>query len=212
MKLPLHPVLTLQADVLIIWAGVLFIALILVPETYHPVLLARKAVQIRKHTNNEEYHTASELVHANKSIAKTLLHSLYRPFQLLVLDPMCLCLCLYSALILGVIYLFFGTFPLVFAHNHDFVLWQTGLTFIGLMVGMVLSAFTNPLWDKNYIRLIAKAQANGHVGKPDPELRLPPAILGAVFLPISLFWFGWTTYSSVHWIVPIIGSVFFGAR
>lgn len=34
-------------------------------------------------------------------------------------------------------------------------------------------------------------------------------MVGAVFLPISMFWFGWTGTSGVHWIVPIIGSAFF---
>jgi hypothetical protein len=34
---------------------------------------------------------------------------------------------------------------------------------------------------------------------------------GALLLPISLFWFGWTSYRSVYWIVPIIASSFFGA-
>jgi len=28
--------------------------------------------------------------------------------------------------------------------------------------------------------------------------------------PFSLFWFAWTTYTSVHWIVPIIASAFYG--
>lgn len=33
---------------------------------------------------------------------------------------------------------------------------------------------------------------------------------GAFLLPISLFWFGWTSYASVPWIVPVIASAFFG--
>ena len=28
-------------------------------------------------------------------------------------------------------------------------------------------------------------------GKPVPEERLPPMIIGAIVLPIGLFWFGW---------------------
>jgi len=30
-------------------------------------------------------------------------------------------------------------------------------------------------------------------------------------LPLGLFWFGWSSRPSVHWIVPIIGSGFFSA-
>lgn len=42
------------------------------------------------------------------------------------------------------------------------------------------------------------------------EYRLPPTIAGAFLVPAGLFMFAWTTYSSVHWIVPIIGSTIFG--
>jgi uncharacterized membrane protein YbhN (UPF0104 family) len=131
---------------------------------------------------------------------------------------MCTALCLYSALLLGILYLFFGAFPLVFQTNHNFNLWQIGLSFTGLGVGMVAALFTNPFWAKNYHRLVTKAREDeseeGEVQgsrKPDPEFRLPPAILGGVLVPVGLFWFGWTTYASVHWVVPIVGSGIFGA-
>lgn len=42
-----------------------------------------------------------------------------------------------------------------------------------------------------------------------PEERLPPAVVGSVFIPICLFWFGWSSREGVHWIVPIIGSALF---
>ena len=203
--------------VLLIWTGVILSCLVFVPETFHPVLLTRKAAALRKSTNKSEYYSASEIANRSKSLSKTLLHSIYRPFQLLLLEPMCLCLDLYSALLLGILYLFFGAFPLVFSTNHGFELWQTGLTFLGLMVGILLAAATNPFWFKNYLRLVAKANvanpqaADEKPRKPDPEFRLLPTIFGSILVPVGLFWFGWTTYSSVHWIVPIIGSVFFSA-
>ena len=43
-----------------------------------------------------------------------------RPFQILYFEPMALILDLYSALLLGILYLFFGAFPLVFMNNHGF--------------------------------------------------------------------------------------------
>ena len=95
------------------------------------------------------------------------------------------------------------------------MLWQTGLTFLGLVVGLVAALLTNPFWHRNYQRLVVKANSNLAEGekpqKPEPELRLPPAIFGAILVLISLVWVGWTTYSSVHWVVPILGSTFFGA-
>ncbi len=42
-----------------------------------------------------------------------------------------------------------------------------------------------------------------------PEKRLIPAMVGSFFVPICLFWFGWSARADIHWIMPIIGSAFF---
>ena len=34
--------------------------------------------------------------------------------------------------------------------------------------------------------------------------------VGGILIPVGLFWIAFTTYRSVHWIVPIIASVPFG--
>lgn len=196
--------------VVIIWAGVtLLMIFVFVPETYHPVLLRKKARKLRKETGNERWMAPMEKM--SKSIPRTIAYSLRRPFQLLVLEPMCLNLCLFSAILLGILYLFFGAFPLVFAGNHGFTLSQTGLSFVGIFIGMILAGLLDPLFHRNYVRLIKERElATGEIGGSEPEFRLPPAIVGAILVPIGLFWFAWTTYASVHWIVPIIGSAIFG--
>ena len=174
--------------VLIIWAAVM-LALItaLVPETYTPVLLRRKAVQLRKSTGEDKWRAPIEVT--NRSITQTVIRSCYRPFLLLFLEPMCLNLCLFSAILLGVLYLFFGAFEVVFKDNHGFELWQIGLTFIGLLVGQILAIMTDPFWHKNYLRLNENRKNDGgEVGGSEPEYRLPPAVLGAILVPIGLFW------------------------
>ena len=75
-----------------------------------------------------------------------------------------------------------------------------------MALGMILAAVTSMLQMPWWIR---KLRANG--GRPEPEWRLPLAIVGAVVFTIGLFWFGWTgNYRSVHWIVPTIAGVFIG--
>lgn len=37
------------------------------------------------------------------------------------------------------------------------------------------------------------------------ERRLYFSCIESVLLPIGLFWFGWTSYSSIPWIVPTLG-------
>ena len=174
--------------VLIIWSGVM-LALItaFVPETYHPALLRHKAINLRKETGEQRWKAPIEIM--QRSITQTIIRSCYRPFLLLILEPMCLNLCIFSALLLGVLYLFFGAFELVFQVNHHFELWQIGLTFTGLLVGQLAAIGTDPLWNNNYLRLIAKREKDtGEIGGSEPEYRLPPAIAGGVFVPIGLFW------------------------
>lgn len=45
-----------------------------------------------------------------------------------------------------------------------------------------------------------------HYGKLSltPEGRLYFACIESALLPIGLFWFGWTSFPSIHWIVPTI--------
>ncbi|KAI0014807.1 putative bicyclomycin resistance protein [Xylariomycetidae sp. FL0641] len=190
--------------VMIIWAfALLAMVVFFAPETYHPVRLRDKARTMRLETGDDRWRAPMEKM--NKSIARTVGLSLLRPFQLLILEPMCLLLCILAAILLGVIYLFFGAFPLVFGNNHGFNLWQTGLSFLGILTGMVICSVSDPLWRRAQARLVERNN-----GVPEPEFRLLPAITGAVLVPIGLFWFAWTSYSSVHWIVPIIGSGVFG--
>lgn len=184
------------------------IILLLVPETYMPVLLRKKAQIKRKETGDDRWKAPIEI--SDRSILWTVAHSLYRPFQLLLLDPMCFNLCLFSSILLGILYLFFGAFPLVYQNVYGFNLWQTGLTFVGLMVGMLSAIATDPFWHKNYLRLLQKREDTTGERKSEPEYRLPPAIVGSWLCTVGLFWFAWTIYPSVHWAVSIVGTAFFG--
>ncbi|KAL6361733.1 hypothetical protein LRP88_05208 [Fusarium phalaenopsidis] len=197
--------------VMLIWAfGLLLGIVFLVPETYHPILVRDKARQTRKETGDERWKAPNEKT--QKSVASAIGRSLLRPFQLLIFEPMCLNLCIFSAILLGILYLFFGAFPLVFINVYGFNLWQVGLTFLGILVGMVLAACLDPVWHRIRVNLIRRlSEESGVEGKSEPEFRLPPAILGSILVPAGIFMFGWSCYPWVHWIVPIIGAAIFGA-
>ena len=191
----------------IIWSVVLLASIFLfAPETYGPTRLRALAKSPRKEFGNGG---RKAMIGTNTQTKnQTLMISLLRPFQLLFLEPMCLCLNLYSAVLLGILYLFFGAFPLVFETQHGMSLWQVGLTFMGIITGMIAAAASTPLWSRIREHLL-KTRRMG-LEERHPEYQLPPSILGGLLIPVGLFWFGWTTYSSIHWIVPIIGSALFG--
>ncbi|KAH7882587.1 major facilitator superfamily domain-containing protein [Phlebopus sp. FC_14] len=170
-----------------------------VPETYVPVILKRKASRLRKSTGNDKYY--APLDKAEGSLASAVLVSCYRPFQLLLFDRMALLLDTWNALLLGILYLAFQAFPIIFQTKHNFNIEMTGLTFLGKTLIAAQASFTS--------RLFAREAAKFD-GNPPPEVRLIMGQVGGVLVPISLFWLAFTTYSHVHWIAPIIASAPFG--
>jgi hypothetical protein len=70
-----------------------------------------------------------------------------------------------------------------------------------MMVGVVYSIFDN----KRYANVEKKS-----IGEAPAEARLLPAMIGAVALPIGMFWFAWTNYPNIHWSVCIAASAPFG--
>lgn len=175
-----------------------------------PILLRNKARELRKHTGDDRWLAPTEKT--QKSIVRAIGLSLLRPFQLLIFEPMCLNLCLLSAMLLGILYLFFGAFALVFTENYGFNLWQVGMTFVPICVGMFMASATDPLWHRVRNGLVAKLELEtGVKGKAEPEFRLPPTVAGAVLAPLGVFIFAWTSYPHVHWIAPMIGEAIFGA-
>lgn len=58
-----------------------------------------------------------------------------------------------------------------------------------------------------YVKLSAKYHPNGD---SFPEGRLPPAMLAAILVPASMYWFAWTGFTNVHWAVPVASGVPFG--
>lgn len=63
--------------VLLIWAGVMLVLItLIIPETYHPVLLRRKAIKVRDETGDKRWHAPIEKM--DKSILQTIIRSCYR--------------------------------------------------------------------------------------------------------------------------------------
>lgn len=197
-----------------ITGGILIIMTILLPETRHSTLLEKKAARLRKVLSKEGYPDAAARISDAYSMgSKRSMHTLFavnltRPFRFLFTEEITMAAAAYNGFIYGVVYLFNESFPLVFGseEGHGFNTGQTGLTFLGIAIGALIAACFYPLQERYYLRRVAENN-----GKGVPEARMGQARFGAFLLPISLFWFAWTSYRSIHWIVPIIASSFFGA-
>ena len=88
----------------------------------------------------------------------------------------------------------------MFSTNHDFSIQESGAVFAAMCVGATLSTVLSIYQEK-----VAR-----HYGKMSstPEGRLYFSCIESVLLPIGLFWFGWTSFPSIHWIVPTIAVTF----
>ncbi|KAF4588404.1 hypothetical protein EYR40_009954 [Pleurotus pulmonarius] len=182
-----------------------YLALFLfVPETYVPVLRKRKAERLRKSTGEPKYYAPLE--RSEGSLLMAILVSCYKPFQLILFDQMALLLDVWSALILGILYLTFQAFPIIFENGHGFNMQSAGLSFLGIGFGMMLAISTQPLWNRHFLRQRQKFE-----GSPPPETRLIMGQVGAILVPVGLYWLAFTTYPRVHWMVPIVASVPFGS-
>ncbi len=175
-----------------------------IPETYTPVILRRRAEKLCKLTG-KVYKSKLEVEKGKKSAGKVLKVALSRPWVLLFREPIVLLLSIYMAIIYGTLYMMFGAFPIVYQQERGWTPGIGGLAFVGVMVGELI-AVSYSIWDnKRYQRI--EAENNGDA---PPEARLPPTMLGSVFLPLGLFWFAWTNSPSIHWSVSIIGAAPFG--
>ncbi|CAD6884128.1 unnamed protein product [Tilletia controversa] len=198
--------------ILLIWSGFTFVLLYFAaPETFAPIILCQTARKYRteKKDGSDRWYAKHERVVAGKSISQSILGNCSKVYKLLSLEPMLLALCIWSALLLGVLYLCFEAFPIIFA-KHDFSLQETGLSFLGIGLGMILGMLSMPYWAKKYAAARKAALEQGLKAAP-PEARLPVGMAGAILTVVGLFWLAFTTYKSVHWIVPIIASIPFGA-
>ncbi|KUJ09204.1 MFS general substrate transporter [Mollisia scopiformis] len=95
------------------------------------------------------------------------------------------------------------SYPIAFQEQRHWNLGVGALPFLGITVG-VLSGVAIVVY-ASQTRFKRKMIANG--GKPIPEERLLPMILGSILLPIGLFWFAWTSSPSVHWAAQVFAGI-----
>ncbi|KAM4055320.1 major facilitator superfamily protein [Hirsutella rhossiliensis] len=197
--------------VMAIVSGVLWVlGTLLIPETYAPVILERRAKALEKATGNI-FRTRLQMSGSRPTLARSIRIALSRPWALLCREPIVTIMSIYMALVYGTLYMMFGAFPIVYQKNRGWSAGEGGLAFLGLAVGIVVAiGLIIPDDVYRFKKIEREAIARNELGAA-PEARLPPGIVGSVMMPISLFWFAWTNGPDDHYIVSIIASVPFGA-
>ncbi|KAK3687556.1 fluconazole resistance protein [Podospora appendiculata] len=173
-------------------------------ESYAYVILKQKTKRLQKETGNESLRSALD---TGKTPTDLFIFSIVRPIKMLFMSPIVLLLSIYATTVYGYVYIFFTTLPRVFEARYGFSKGATGLSYLGIGIGMVLGlVFAGAVLDRLLLYLTTQKGGN-----PLPEYRLPVLIVSAFLVPIGLFWYAWTAEFMEPWILPIIGSEFMGA-
>ncbi|KKK16659.1 hypothetical protein P175DRAFT_0506332 [Aspergillus ochraceoroseus IBT 24754] len=191
--------------VLAIFSGALWIiGTVLVPETYGPVLLQKRAKTLSKITG-KVYRSKVEVEQGKKSLYSALKMALSRPWLLLFREPIVLLLSIYMAIVYGTLYMMFAAFPIVYQELRGWNQGVSGLAFLGMMVGMMLAIIYTLFDNKRYIDT-----QKAHGGFAPPEARLPPCLVASIAIPVGLFWFAWSNSPSIHWMASVAAGAPFG--
>ncbi|ETS78124.1 hypothetical protein PFICI_10186 [Pestalotiopsis fici W106-1] len=129
--------------------------------------------------------------------------------KILFRQPIVMVISIYQALIFCTMYSLYSNYSTIWSGDpYNFDTIQVGLAYLAPAVGFTMTAlivvpFMDPVYKKMQDRF------NGGDGKP--EYRLPLANIGAICLPVSLFWFGWAIEKGLHWTIALAAMLFFGA-
>lgn len=173
-------------------------------ETYAPVLLHWKAKQLQRLTGDTRY--VSEAVANRKSNLSRLGTVITRPFSLTFTEPILLLNGLWMIMVWILMFILLRGYTFIFSHTYRTSETATGLCFVGLAIGLLVSSCMVPLI---YICL------RSHFHRPTvenlaPEYRLWYALISTPFVPLSLLWMGYTARSDTSIWVPLAASVVLG--
>ncbi|TID01615.1 putative efflux pump kojT [Colletotrichum higginsianum] len=184
---------------------VLVLVLLCMPETYGPLLLQWKAAHYRRITGDGRFRSEHEIVDA--TLFSRLKTSMTRPFLMLT-EPIIMAMTLYITVVYIVIFTFLVGWPYIFEYTYGLDQGLANIVFVAMFAGTQINFAFVPLI---YSMTARRVKHGGHDTSFKPEIRLWYAMFGAaVFVPVSLFWLGWTNFASISIWSAIFAVVVFG--
>ncbi|KAI4927898.1 hypothetical protein J4E85_006411 [Alternaria conjuncta] len=180
------------------------LSMVCLSETYEPVLLRRKAAQLRKHTGNKDLRAKSDL-DAGTSKLVAFRTAMVMPLRMLFLSRPIFFTSLLTAIGYGSLYILYTTIPTTFVETYGWAPKNLGLAYLGTAVGNLIGMLGGAAISDSLVKRKALK------GDTRPENRLLPMIFWWPLVGIGLFIYAWTAQYGVHWIAPLIGTAVFGA-
>jgi hypothetical protein len=137
------------------------------------------------------------------TLSEIIRTSLVRPITMILTEPVLDQMCVYIALIYAMLYACFSAYPVIFTQLYGYNDGQIGLMYIPILIGVAFALVATPAIEKHFKRICSSRD-------PTPEDRLIGALIGAPFIPISLFILGATSYKHIIWVGPASSGISFG--
>jgi MFS family permease len=189
----------------LIIAGVSLPPLFFLPETFGPVLLARRARELRKSTGNSHIFARIEL--EKKGFKQIATITLTRPLRMLCFEPLVSATSVYLSLIYGIFYMYFEAYPIIYQGIYNMSPGVAGLMFLPIFIGAALSSAIFISYDI----FLRKAQGQNKAWTQREEARrLPLACFGGPLIVLSLFWLGWASREGIPFYVSMLAGIPFG--
>lgn len=158
------------------------------------------------------------------SLVVMITSSLFRPFQFLTMEPIVLAFSLWVSFAWAVLYLTFGSIPLVFQSVYGFSTEQAGYVFCAMVIGAILATLIgiyqekmlkHPDWQRKTGKTDDECDEVADQSKfwsfmrrrfptESPESRLYFTCLTSILLPLGLYLFGFSSKPDVHWMAPAL--------
>ena len=175
---------------------------IVVPETRHTVLLAKRVRNLQQTTGDGRYYSLSAL-QGRRNINQVLQETLYRPVTMLVTEPIVNLFALYDGLNYGIIYLGIEAIPIVYA-QHGFVNPGVNFVFFSIVLGYLVAIGLFP------VQWLANQRLNRKKGEKVPEGKLFWGFLAGIIFPVSLYLFAWLSLPRIYWLASAFSLILFG--
>jgi MFS family permease len=186
-------------------ACVQLLGLVLLEETYPPLLLRRRKWKMIIETGDTRYYTKFD--HLDNVGARVLSQNLIRPFNLLGTQPIVQVLALYNAFLYGNIYIFYADFVNLWTDRYHESVQIAGLNYISIAIASTIATVVYTISIDRIYRIMTRK----HDGKGRPEFRIPVMVPGTLLLGVGMIWYGWSAQAKLHWIMPNIGCSLFVA-
>lgn len=187
--------------VYLMFSGAVLPFLLACPETFKAAILEKRAKR-----------RGIAVIKPKFDLKKTLISYLGRPLEMLVVEPIVCFTSIYIAFIFAVLFGFFEAYPIIFRGVYRMDMGVSGLTFIGVGVGLLLGVVGNVILNmaKSSKKKKIALETREEPAWEAPESQLLIVQIGSCFLPVALFWLAWTSRRSIHWIAPTLAGVPFG--